>query len=44
MSCELPQIVRTAQKRALVGNIEIYVERRRASGASPVFNWMRSWL
>ena len=40
----LPQIVRTAQKSSLVGNIEFYAEWRSVSGATPVFNWMRWWL
>ena len=35
---ELPQVVRTVQKGTLAGTIEFYVERRRASGASPVFS------
>ena len=39
---ELPQIMRTVQKDSLVGNIKFYAERHRASGASPVFNWMCS--
>ena len=41
---ELPQIMRTAQKAPWQENIEFQAERRRASGASPVFSWMRSWL
>ena len=37
-TAELPQVVRTVQKGTLAGTIEFYVERRRTSGASPVFS------
>ena len=41
---ELPQFVRTAQKSPYVGNIKFYAVWRSVSGATPVFNWIRSWL
>ena len=45
-SCELTQIVRTAQKRPLMKGYEIQAANwhRNSNGVSFVFVWMRWWL